>query len=78
MKRNTVTLEQLKQMLAYAEFDRKDAADRARRLKNRIARRERNEARRACGLVKVKGALGGTYWECGACRDAAPGRCSSH
>lgn len=27
------------------------------------AREEREEALRSCGLVKVKGALGGTYWE---------------
>jgi uncharacterized Zn finger protein (UPF0148 family) len=26
-------------------------------------RKERDEAMRSCGLVKVKGALGGTYWE---------------
>lgn len=28
-----------------------------------IARNDRNEAMRSLGLVKVKGALGGTYWE---------------
>lgn len=26
-------------------------------------RREREQAMRDCGLVKVRGALGGTYWE---------------
>ena len=26
-------------------------------------RREREETMRSCGLVKVRGALGGTYWE---------------
>jgi len=29
---------------------------------NRL-RRERDQIRRDCGLVRVKGALGGTYWE---------------
>lgn len=28
-----------------------------------IARNEKNEAMRSLGLNKVKGALGGTYWE---------------
>ena len=35
-------------------------------LKRQVAkfnRRTREEAYRSCGLVKVKGALGGTYWE---------------
>ena len=27
------------------------------------ARRDREEALRSCGLVKVRGALGGVYWE---------------
>lgn len=27
------------------------------------ARRFRDQARRDCGLVKVRGALGGVYWE---------------
>jgi len=27
------------------------------------ARRDRDQLRRDCGLVKVRGALGGTYWE---------------
>lgn len=27
------------------------------------ARRERDQAYRDCGMVKVRGALGGTYWE---------------
>lgn len=43
------------------------AAHSARRyLRNRAARlnrQSRDEAYRACGLVKVRGALGGTYWE---------------
>ena len=33
------------------------------RKKRRQARREREAALRSCGLVKVRGALGGTYWE---------------
>lgn len=28
-----------------------------------INRKAREDAMRSCGLVKVKGALGGTYWE---------------
>ena len=34
-----------------------------RRSRARIGRRGREEALRSCGLVKVRGALGGTYWE---------------
>ena len=36
------------------------------RMKTRRAtmrRRERDDAYRSCGLVKVRGALGGVYWE---------------
>ena len=34
------------------------------RKKNRAkARKEREDVLRSCGLVKVKGAMGGTYWE---------------
>lgn len=36
------------------------------RLKTRKAlkaRHDRDEAYKSCGLVKVRGALGGTYWE---------------
>lgn len=36
--------------------------DAARERKNR-SRRERNQAYRDCGLVRVRGALGGVYWE---------------
>ena len=32
------------------------------RRRNRL-RRERDDAMRSIGMVKVKGALGGTYWE---------------
>jgi len=31
--------------------------------RQRAKRRVRDAAMRSCGLVKVKGALGGTYWE---------------
>lgn len=34
----------------------------ARDRKNK-ARRERDQIRRYCGLVRVRGALGGIYWE---------------
>ena len=40
------------QMRTQAAKDRKNAA-----------RRGRDEAYRSCGLVKVRGALGGVYWE---------------
>ena len=35
----------------------------AKRKKRNQARKARDDAMRSCGLVKVKGALGGTYWE---------------
>jgi hypothetical protein len=35
----------------------------AKRKKRNDARKERDDVMRSCGLVKVKGALGGTYWE---------------
>lgn len=35
----------------------------ARRNRKNTARRERDQAMRDLGLVKVKGSLGGTYWE---------------
>ena len=38
------------------------AARRATKRKN-MAQRQRDDAMRSCGLVKVRGALGGTYWE---------------
>lgn len=45
-----------------------DACERAaengqRRKSARSDRRSRESALRSCGLVKVRGALGGTYWE---------------
>jgi hypothetical protein len=42
-----------------AEGDKKLLANQ----KRRINRRARESALRSCGLVKVRGALGGTYWE---------------
>ena len=39
-----------------------DAAEK-KRVRRRKARRERDDALRSLGLVKVKGAMGGTYWE---------------
>lgn len=35
----------------------------AARIKRNRVRRERESAMKDCGLVKVRGALGGTYWE---------------
>lgn len=35
----------------------------ASRQARRIANKQRDAAMRSLGLVKVKGALGGTYWE---------------
>ena len=34
-----------------------------KRAKARAARKERDSLMRSLGLVKVRGALGGTYWE---------------
>ena len=36
---------------------------RVRNARQRAARRSRNEAMESLGLVRVRGALGGTYWE---------------
>ena len=35
----------------------------ARNAKAKANRRAREAAMRSCGLVKVRGAMGGTYWE---------------
>lgn len=35
----------------------------AKRRERNATRRARDQAARDCGLVKVRGALGGTYWE---------------
>jgi hypothetical protein len=46
--------------LGYADKSTNEAAKRARARANRKAR---EEVMKSLGLVKVKGALGGTYWE---------------
>lgn len=38
-------------------------ADQAKRERKNAARREQDAVCRSLGLVKVRGALGGTYWE---------------
>lgn len=40
-----------------------DDADKAKRDARNKTRRDRDQAMRDLGLVKVKGGLGGTYWE---------------
>ena len=35
----------------------------AKRAKAYLARKAKEDAYRSCGLVKVRGALGGVYWE---------------
>jgi hypothetical protein len=45
-----------------AKMDRLKKAYNVQRRKN-LARRERDDAMRSCGLVRVVGALGGVYWE---------------
>jgi len=43
--------------------EKRRAARRKARAKANAQRREREAALRDCGLVKVRGALGGVYWE---------------
>jgi len=45
-----------------AECENK-AITKAKRAARNKARRERDQVMRDCGLVKVRGAMGGTYWE---------------
>lgn len=40
-----------------------EARSKAKRESARLRRRERDNAMRSLGLVKVRGAMGGTYWE---------------
>jgi len=40
-----------------------EAEEQAKKDKRNAARRGRDQAMRDCGLVKVRGALGGIYWE---------------
>ena len=44
-------------------FTEEDEKREGRNKRQRENRRAFNEAMRSCGLVKVKGNLGGTYWE---------------
>lgn len=41
----------------------RDCEDGRKKARRRAQRREREAVMRSLGLVKVKGALGGTYWE---------------
>jgi uncharacterized Zn finger protein (UPF0148 family) len=38
-------------------------SNKVKRAARNKARREREQVLRDCGMVKVRGALGGTYWE---------------
>jgi uncharacterized Zn finger protein (UPF0148 family) len=40
-----------------------DNTSKAKRAKARANRKARESVLRDCGLVKVRGAMGGTYWE---------------
>ena len=44
------------------DLNKQDAAEKKRKLRNK-QRRERDQTLRDLGLKKVRGALGGTYWE---------------
>jgi uncharacterized Zn finger protein (UPF0148 family) len=41
----------------------REAHSKAKRARARANRKVREAALESCGLVKVRGALGGTYWE---------------
>lgn len=43
--------------------DAQDAGKKASLAKRRTARRQRESWLKDCGLVKVRGAMGGVYWE---------------
>lgn len=49
----------------FGRFDTKEQAEKelAKRKKRNDARKARDDAYRSCGMVKVRGALGGTYYE---------------
>jgi len=51
-----------KQFRECANKDDLQCATRKRKRRN-AARKAREQAMRDCGLVKVRGALGGVYWE---------------
>lgn len=53
----------LEQVQYCDENEAKNVRKEAARLRANRARRERESVMRSCGLVKVKGALGGIYWE---------------
>lgn len=61
---NTRTLKLLKALReAESRQDMAGAIAIARKIERNARRRERDQAMRDCGLVKVRGNLGGTYWE---------------
>jgi hypothetical protein len=48
----------------FNQFQTVDEAERqATKDRRNATRREREQAMKDCGLVKVRGALGGIYWE---------------
>ncbi|MDQ1291959.1 MAG: hypothetical protein QG615_1769 [Nitrospirota bacterium] len=57
---NTITIDDGPEV---SEAQWREQCKQARLAKRREARKARDEAYRSCGLVKVRGALGGTYWE---------------
>jgi len=40
-----------------------EAATKAKRAARSLARRERDAIMESCGLIKVRGGCGGTYWD---------------
>ena len=51
-------------IIAFCDSTTSDAVlAEVRRLRHNKGRRERDQAMRDMGIVKVRGALGGTYWE---------------
>jgi hypothetical protein len=61
MTRKKMNIKELRYVLATAEAV--GNKDEARRLRRNLARRERDQAMRDLGLVRVRGALGRIYWE---------------
>lgn len=43
--------------------EEREQKEKARKARQKAARKAREDAYRSCGLVKVRGALGGVYWE---------------
>lgn len=59
-----VSKQDLKDAMLYASSTLQQACKARHKTKRAsINRTAREEAYRSCGLIKVKGALGGTYWE---------------